>query len=88
MEVSCLVDRNGVQPTRYGALPRQMAALCSTNMNGFELGAQAAIERSRECAIHAQLLDLLCAAVCTPAQIQAITLELFTAEAASLSGYR
>jgi len=88
VEVACMVDRNGVHPTRYGALPPQMAALCASNLAVFELGAQAAIDRSVEKAIHALLLDPLCAAVCSPAEIKAMTLELFAAEAAFLPGYR
>ena len=88
VEVACLVDGNGVQPTRYGALPPQMAALCASNMAMFDLGAQAAIERSIEKAIYALMLDPLTAAVCTPAQIKAMTLELFKAEKKFLSGYR
>ncbi|HEX2854492.1 MAG TPA: alpha-glucosidase/alpha-galactosidase [Opitutaceae bacterium] len=88
VEVACLVDRNGVHPTRYGALPPQMAALCSSNLAMFDLGAQAAIERSIEKAIHALMLDPLTAAVCTPAQIKAMTLELFRAEKAFLPGYK
>jgi alpha-galactosidase len=88
VEVACLVDRNGIQPTRFGALPPQMAAVCRTNMNVFDLGATAAIERSKEAAIHALLLDPLTAAVCSPAEIKAMTLELFAAEKAFLPGYR
>lgn len=88
VEVACMVDRNGVHPTRYGALPPQMAAVCSWNMGMFDLGAQAAIERSVEKAVHALLLDPYCAAVCTPAQIKAMTLELFRAEKEFLPGYR
>jgi alpha-galactosidase len=88
VEVACLVDRNGVSPTRHGALPPQMAALCAANMAVFDLGAQAAIERSIEKAIYALLLDPLCAAVCTPSQIKAMTLELFRSEKKFLPGYR
>ncbi|MBE2204330.1 MAG: alpha-glucosidase/alpha-galactosidase [Chthoniobacterales bacterium] len=88
VEVACLVDRNGVQPTRYGALPPQMAALCASNMSMFDLGATAIIERSKEAAIHSLLLDPLCAAVCSPAEIRAMTLELFRAEKAFLPGYK
>ena len=88
VEVACLVDRNGVHPTRYGALPPQMAALCSANMSVFGLGAQAAIERSIEKAVHALLLDPLCAAICTPRQIKAMTLEMFAAEKKFLPGYK
>ncbi len=50
VEVACMVDRNGINPTRFGALPPQMAALCASNMSMFELGATAAIERSKEAA--------------------------------------
>lgn len=88
VEVACLIDRNGVQPVRFGALPPQMAALCASNMAMFDLGATAAIERSKEAAIHALLLDPLCAAVCSPAQIKEMTLELFRAEKAFLPGYK
>ncbi|HLP02906.1 MAG TPA: alpha-glucosidase/alpha-galactosidase [Opitutaceae bacterium] len=88
VEVACLVDRNGVSPTRHGALPPQMAALCASNMAVFDLGAQAAIEHSVEKAIHALLLDPLTAALCTPAQIKAMTLELFRAEKRFLPGYK
>jgi len=88
VEVACMVDQNGVHPTRFGALPPQMAAVCATNLGMFDLGAQAAVERSVEKAIYALMLDPLTAAVCTPAQIKAMTLELFAAEKAFLPGYR
>ena len=88
VEVACMVDGNGVNPTRYGALPRQMANLCASNLAMFDLGAQAVIERSKEAAIHALMLDPLSAAVCTPSQIRAMTLELFAAEKAYLPDYR
>ena len=88
VEVACLIDGNGVNPTRYGALPRHMANLCATNLGMFDLGAEAAIHRSKEAAIHALMLDPLTAAVCTPAQIKAMTLELFDAEKAYLPDYR
>ncbi|HUR56133.1 MAG TPA: alpha-glucosidase/alpha-galactosidase [Opitutaceae bacterium] len=80
VEVACLVDRNGIQPTRYGALPPQMAAVCASNMAMIDLGARAAVERSIETAIHALMLDPLTAAVCSPAEIKQMTLELFAAE--------
>ncbi len=80
VEVPCLVDGNGVHPTVFGNLPPQMAAVCRSNQSMFDLAAQAVIERSREAAIHALMLDPLCAAVLTPAEIRAMTLELFEAE--------
>ncbi len=88
VEVACMIDRNGVNPTRYGALPPQMAHVCASNMAMFDLGATACIERSKEAAIHSLLLDPLTAAVCTPRQIKAMTLELFDAEKEFLPGYK
>jgi alpha-galactosidase len=88
VEVACLVDGNGVQPIRYGALPPQMAAISASNLSFFGLGAQAAIDRSIETAAHALMLDPLTAAVCTPAQIRAMTREMFVAEKRFLPGYR
>ena len=88
VEVACMVDRNGINPTRYGALPPQMAHICASNMAMFDLGATACIDRSKDAAVHALLLDPLCQAVCTPKQIKAMTLELFDAEQAFLPGYK
>ena len=88
VEVACMIDRNGINPTRYGALPTQMAALCASNMAVFDLGAKAVIERSKEAAIHALMLDPLTAAICSPAEIKKMTLELFEAEKAFLPKYK
>ena len=87
VEVACLIDHNGVQPIRYGRLPPQMAAICASNMAMYDLGATAAIERSKDAAIHALMLDPLTAAMCSPAEIKAMTLELFAAERAFLPGF-
>jgi alpha-galactosidase len=88
VEVACMVNRNGVQPTVYGRLPANMAALCESNMRVFDLGANAAIHKSVELAIQALTLDPLTAAVCSPAEIKKMTLELFAAEKNFLKAYR
>jgi alpha-galactosidase len=88
VEVACMIDRNGIKPTRYGALPPQMAHICASNMAYFDLAAKACIEKSKEAAIHALLLDPLTAAVLTPGQIKQMTLEMFDAEREYLPGYR
>lgn len=88
VEVACMVDRNGINPTRYGKLPPQMAVICASNMAYFDLASTACIERSKEAAIHAMMLDPLTAAVCTPRQIKQMTLEMFDAEKDYLPGYR
>jgi alpha-galactosidase len=88
VEVANMVDGNGIRPTRYGALPAQMAAICASNMAMFDLGAQAAIDRSKEAAIHSLMLDPLTSAVCSPRQIKAMVLEMFEAEKTFLCEYR
>jgi alpha-galactosidase len=57
VEVPCVVDRTGVQPTRIGTLPAQCAALNRTFLNVVELTVQAALEGSREHVYHAAMLD-------------------------------
>lgn len=88
VEVACLVDGNGIQPTRFGNLPPHMAAICSSNMSMIDLGARAATEKSIELAAYALMLDPLTAAVCSPSEIKQMTVDLFKAEKAYLPGYR
>ncbi len=57
VEVPCLVDGNGVRPTRIGALPPQLAALIRTNVNVQELTVEAALTGRREHVYHAAMLD-------------------------------
>ncbi|UVI28221.1 alpha-glucosidase/alpha-galactosidase [Paenibacillus spongiae] len=57
VEVPCLVDRSGVNPTYVGALPPQLAALNRTNINTQLLTIEAAITRKREHIYHAAMLD-------------------------------
>jgi alpha-galactosidase len=88
VEVACLVDRNGISPCRFGALPPVMAAVCDSNMRFIGLAAEAAIHRSRELAFHALTQDPLTAAVCSLDEIRRMTDELFRAERAYLPGFR
>jgi alpha-galactosidase len=57
VEVPCLVDGNGVQPTRVGPLPAQLAALIRTNVNVQELTVEASLTGNREHVYHAAMLD-------------------------------
>ncbi len=57
VEVPCLVDHNGVQPTRIGNLPPHLAALMQTNINVQALTVEAALTRKREHIYHAAMLD-------------------------------
>lgn len=57
VEVPCLVDKNGVQPTRIGRLPVHLAALIQTNINVQALTVEAALTGKREHIYHAAMLD-------------------------------
>ncbi|MGF1657526.1 MAG: alpha-glucosidase/alpha-galactosidase [Verrucomicrobiales bacterium] len=57
VEVPCLIDANGIQPTTIGALPAQLAALCQTNINVQALTVEAALTQRREAIYHAVMLD-------------------------------
>lgn len=87
VEVAVMIDRNGFNPCRFGALPPQMAAVCRSNMAMIELAVIAALEKSRKAAAHALMLDPLTAAVCSPAEIWQMTNELIDAEIDLLPGF-
>jgi len=57
VEVPCLVDRNGVQPTHIGALPPQLTALMRSNINVQELTVQALVTENRDHIYHAAMMD-------------------------------
>jgi alpha-galactosidase len=57
VEVPCLVDANGIQPTHIGELPPQLAALMMTNVNVQGLTVEAALTGKREHIYHAAMLD-------------------------------
>lgn len=57
VEVPCLVDKNGIQPTKIGMLPPQLAALMQTNINVQSLTVEAALTGRRDYIYHAAMLD-------------------------------
>lgn len=57
VEVPCLVDKSGIQPTKIGSLPPQLAALMQTNVNVQSLTVEAALTGKREYIYHAAMLD-------------------------------
>ena len=87
VEVPCLVDANGIQPTAIGALPPQCAAVNRTNVNVQELAVEAALTGAREHIYHAVMLDPLTSAVLTLEQIRAMTDEMLAAETAWLPAF-
>ncbi|MBV6375178.1 alpha-glucosidase/alpha-galactosidase [Enterococcus casseliflavus] len=57
VEVPCLVDKNGIQPTYVGALPTQLAVLNRTNINVQELTVEAALTLEKDKIYQAAYLD-------------------------------
>jgi len=87
VEVPCLVDKNGVQPTTVGALPPQLAALMQTNVNVQALTVEAALTGKRDHVYHAALLDPHTAAELDPEQIVRLVDELLAAHAEWLPAF-
>ena len=88
VEVACLVNGAGIQPTAVGKLPPQLAALNRTNVNVQELTVEAALTGRREAIYHALALDPLTGAVCTLPQIRQMADELLAAQAAWLPQFK
>lgn len=87
-EVACSVSGNGIEPIYFGELPAQCAALCESHLRVYDLAARACVERSKDAALHALMLDPLTAAVCSPAEIKSMFCELFEAQKEFLTDYR
>ncbi len=81
VEVACAVDRSGIRPTYFGALPTQLAALDLPHMAVHDLVATAVLEGNREAAFYALMLDPLTAAVCSPEEIRQMFDEMAEVEA-------
>jgi alpha-galactosidase len=79
VEVPCLVDKNGIQPTRIGALPPQLAAMMRTNINVQELTVEAALTGNREHVYHAAMMDPHTAAELDLDQIRSLVDDLLEA---------
>lgn len=88
VEVPCLVDRNGLQPTKIGMMPPQLAALQQTNINVQSLVVEAALTRKREHIYHAAMLDPHTAAELSLDQIWSLVDELIEAHGDILPNYQ
>ncbi len=80
VEVACLVDNKGVQPTHFGSLPTQLAALDAQHMAFHDLVATSVLEEDREAAVHALMMDPLTAAVCSLEEISQMFDEMVAAQ--------
>jgi alpha-galactosidase len=79
VEVPCLVDANGLQPTVVEGIPPQLVALMRTNLNVQELTVAALMQESREHVYHAAMLDPHTAAELDLRQIRALVDDLIAA---------
>jgi alpha-galactosidase len=87
VEVPCLVDKNGIQPTHIGALPPHLAALMQTNINVQSLTVEAALTSKREHIYHAAMLDPHTAAELSLDKIWSMVDELIEAHGDRLPEY-
>lgn len=87
VEVPCVVDKNGVQPTKIGGLPPHLAALMQTNINVQALTVEAALTGKREHIYHAAMLDPHTAAELSLEQIWSLVDDLITAHGDWLPKY-
>jgi alpha-galactosidase len=87
VEVPCLVNVNGIQPTHVGRLPEACAAMNLGSIAVQSCAVRAAQERSRELVHAAVALDPLTAAVLPLERIHSMVDEMLAAEAAWLPGF-
>src|SRR5690606_835625 len=87
VEVPCLIDKNGIQPVKIGALPPHLAALIQTNINVQALTVEAALTCKREHIYHAAMLDPHTAAELSLDQIWSLVDDLIEAHGDWLPQY-
>jgi alpha-galactosidase len=87
VEVECRVSRGGVERLPFGPLPEQLAALNRSHMAVHELVVQALMERDRQKAKYALMVDPLTAAVCSLEEIDRLFDEMWEAEKESLGAF-
>jgi alpha-galactosidase len=79
VEIPILVDANGLQPTRVGDLPLQLACLMRSQINVQQLTVEAVLTGRREHVLHAAMLDPHTAAELDPDQIERLVDDLLDA---------
>ncbi len=84
VEVEAIVEGDGIHVQPFGPLLPQLAALDRRHMEVYDLAVTALLERDRELAVQALMLDPLTSAACAPADIRAMFDEMAGAEAEDL----
>ena len=84
VEVRCTVDKEGIHPVPFGALPPQLAALNRSNIDVQRLAVKAALEGNRDAVYYAAYLDPAASSTLTLGQIQAMVTDLIAAHGDAL----
>jgi alpha-galactosidase len=79
IEIPCLVDGSGVQPTFIGDLPMGPAAICRQTVSVQEMTVEAALTGDKELVRQAVAMDPLAGSVCNLDEIWAMTDDMFEA---------
>jgi len=87
VEVPCLVDGSGIQPTVVEAIPPQLVALMRTGLNVQELTVQALLTENVEHLHHAAMLDPHTAAELDLSQIRALVNDLLAAHGETIPAW-
>jgi alpha-galactosidase len=88
VEVPCHVDRNGIQPTRIGRIPSQLAAVMKLSISVQELTVEAALTGKRDRIYQAALLDPHTSAELSPDEIWHMVGDLIEAHGNLLPTYQ
>ncbi len=80
VEVACLVDAKGIQPTYFGEIPSHLSTFNYQHMAFHDLVCRAVMEKDRDAAEHALMVDPLTSAVCSLKEIRSLFSEMAEAE--------
>lgn len=87
VEVTCLANAGGIQPTHVGALPHQLAALNMRQISVHQLVVDAALTGKKDCIYQAALLDPHASADLSIDEIRNLVDDLIEAHGAWLPKY-
>ncbi len=79
VEVPCLINKNGIQPTYIGKIPEQLACYNRTNVNVQMLVVEAVIKKDKRLIYNAVLVDPLCSSMLDFDSMEKMVDELFEA---------
>ena len=87
VEVACMIDKNGVQPCRYGKMPMQLAMLCDMEIHVHRLAVEAFIRKDARYVYWALMADPVTNSILTAEEIQSLTEEILEAQKEYLPGF-